>query len=392
MIPKGVSPKNMSKSIVALVKCDTYDDEHVGKAVEEGLNLLGGISRFIRPGERIVIKPNVLIGTDPQKCVTTHPALFKAVGRLLREADASVYYGDSPSFGKCEWNMKRAGLKQVADESGMKLADFDNGKAVSHKAALLNKRFVIANGVLDSDGLISLPKLKAHQLTRFTGAIKNQFGCVPGILKGEYHVKLADPYDFATMLVDLNTLIRPRLYIMDGIIAMEGNGPRSGKPRKLGVLLFSSDPVALDSVACKIIDLAPEFVPTSAPGERAGLGTYHYENIEIIGAEVESLVDKDFEVIRKPPVSASSGGLRRFIRNRICPRPAIEKTICNSCGTCVEMCPVNPKAVNWHAGDKSRQPPTFKYGRCIRCYCCQETCPEGAITEQNTLLGKILFH
>lgn len=381
----------MNKSTVALVKCDTYDDEHVCKAVEEGLDLLGGISRFIKPGERIVVKPNVLIGTNPQKCVTTHPSLFKAVGRLLQKADASVYYGDSSSFGKCEWNMKRADLKQVADELGMKLADFDTGKAVSHKEALLNKRFVIANGVLDSDGLISLPKLKAHQLTRFTGAIKNQFGCVPGILKGEYHVKLADPYDFATMLVDLNTLIRPRLYIMDGIIAMEGNGPRSGKPKKLGVLLFSSDPVALDSVACKIIDLKPEFVPTSEPGERAGLGTYHYENIEIIGEEVESLVDKDFEVIRKPPVSASSGRLRTFIKNRICPRPTIDKTICTNCGTCVEMCPINPKAVNWHTGDESRQP-TFKYGRCIRCYCCQETCPEGAIAEQNTLLGKIFFH
>lgn len=381
----------MNKSTVALVKCDTYDDEHVRQAVEEGLDLLGGISRFIKPGERIVVKPNVLIGTNPQKCVTTHPSLFKAVGRLLQKADVSVYYGDSSSFGKCEWNMKRADLKPVADELGMKLADFDNGKAVSHKEALLNKRFVIANGVLDSDGLISLPKLKAHQLTRFTGAIKNQFGCVPGILKGEYHVKLADPYDFATMLVDLNTLIRPRLYIMDGIIAMEGNGPRSGNPKKLGVLLFSSDPVALDSVACKIIDLEPELVPTSEPGERAGLGTYHYENIDIIGEEVESLVDKDFEVIRKPPVAASSGRLRTFIKNRICPRPTIDKTICTNCGTCVEMCPINSKAVNWHTGDESRQP-TFKYGRCIRCYCCQETCPEGAIAEQNTLLGKIFFH
>ena len=147
------------------------------------------------------------------------------------------------------------------------------------------------------------------------------------------------------------------------------------------------DPVALDSVACKIIDLKPEFVPTSEPGERAGLGTYHYENIEIIGEDVESLVDKDFEVIRKPPVSASSGRLRTFIKNRICPRPTIDKTICTNCGTCVEMCPINPKAVNWHTGDESRQP-RFKYGRCIRCYCCQETCPDGAIFIDSPLLGR----
>ena len=346
----------MNKSTVALVKCDTYDEQQVYRAVEAGLDLLGGVGHFIKPGERIVIKPNVLFGTNPQKCVTTHPSVFQAVCRLLQQADATVYYGDSPSFGKCEAHTKRADLKRVADELGVKLADFDHGKAVSHQEALLNKRFVIANGVLESDGLINLPKLKTHPLTRFTGAIKNQFGCVPGILKSQYHVKMPDPYDFATMLVDLNTLIRARLCIMDGIMAMEGNGPRSGQPRKLGVLLFSSDPVALDSIACKIIDLNPEFVPTLKAGEKAGLGTYHYENIEVIGDNIESFIVKTFEVIRTPPLSSSGGRLRTFIKNQICPRPAIDKSKCTNCGMCVEMCPVDPKAVDWHTGDESRLP------------------------------------
>lgn len=332
----------------------------------------------------------MLSGTNPQKCVTTHPSVFQATGRLLQKAGARVHYGDSPSFGKCEGNMKKADLKTVADGLGIKLADFDNGKPVTHKGALLNKRFVIANGVLESDGLVSLPKLKTHPLTRFTGAIKNQFGCVPGILKSQYHVKMPDPYDFATMLVDLNTLIRPRLYIMDGIIAMEGNGPRSGKPKKLGVLLFSSDPIALDSIACKIINLDPEFVPTSKLGEKAGVGTYHYENIEVIGDKIESFIDTDFEVIRKPPVSSASGRIMTFIKNQICPRPAIDKSKCTNCGICVTMCPVDPKAVDWHTGDKYKLP-THKYGRCIRCYCCQESCPEGAVAVEDTLLSKLIF-
>ena len=118
----------MGRSTVALVRCDTYDDEQVARAVEAGVDLLGGISHFIKPGERIVIKPNVLLGTDPQKCVTTHPSVFKAVGRLLKKAGASVYYGDSPSFGKCESNMKKANLKQAADELGMILADLIAGR------------------------------------------------------------------------------------------------------------------------------------------------------------------------------------------------------------------------------------------------------------------------
>ncbi|MFC2065901.1 DUF362 domain-containing protein [Chloroflexota bacterium] len=378
----------MNKSQVAVIKCDTYDNEKVYDAVEAGLKLLGGISNFVKEGEKILIKPNVLIGTNPEKCVCTHPSVFRAVCIIFKKAKAIVSYGDSSGFGKSEANMKRANLKQVADNLGIMPADFARGQHVSHNEALLNKRFVIANGVLEADGLVSLPKFKTHALTRITGAVKNQFGCIPGLRKSQFHVKMADPYDFAKMLVDLNTLIKPRLYIMDGIMAMEGNGPRSGKPKKLGVLLFSNDPVAIDSIACKIINLNPEHVPTSIPGEMAGLGTYHYKNIEVVGDNIESVIDKGFEVIRKPVMPVSTGRLRKLIRNQTCPKPMINETICTNCGTCVEHCPVKPKAVDWHNGDKN-SPPTYEYEHCIRCYCCQELCPEGAIFLREPILGKV---
>ena len=379
----------MNKVKVAVVRCDTYADDEVSKAIQVGLALLGGISAFVKPDERIVMKPNVLIGTSPEKCVTTHPAVFKAVGTILKNAGARVYYGDSPAFGKCETNLKKAGLKQIGDELGFILADFDSGRSVSHKDSLLVKRFIIANGVLDSDGLVSLPKFKTHQLVRFTGAVKNQFGCVPGLLKSQYHAKLPDPYDFATMLVDLNTLVKPRLYVMDGIIAMEGNGPRSGQPRKLDVLLLSSDPIAIDATACRIIDLDPEFVPTSKLGEKARLGTYHIEKIEIVGESIESFFDRSFEVIRTPPKNSTSSIFRTFLKNRTTERPVIDKAKCTSCGICVKMCPVEPKAVDWHNGDNTK-PPIHKYNGCIRCYCCQETCPEGAIFIDRPFLTRII--
>jgi Pyruvate/2-oxoacid:ferredoxin oxidoreductase delta subunit len=286
--------------------------------------------------------------------------------------------------------MSRAELKPVADKMGIALADFSKGQSVSHKAALLNKRFTIAHGVLESDGLVSLPKLKTHPLTRLTGAIKNQFGCIPGISKGQYHMKMPDPFDFGTMLVDLNTLIRPRLYVMDGILAMEGNGPRSGVPKPLNVLLFSNDPIALDSIACKIIDLDPGLMPTSEPGEKSGLGTYHYENIELAGDEIEQFIDKDFDVTRKPPIPYKGNRFRTFLKNQILPKPVIDKAICTNCGVCVTMCPVSPKAVDWHTSDKN-EPPHHTYSRCIRCFCCQELCPEGAISIQETLPGKVFF-
>lgn len=380
----------MNKSKVAIIGCDGYSDDQVYEAVKMGIELLGGMSSFVNPGESIVLKPNVLIGADPKRCISTHPSVLKAVGRKLLEAGGIPFYGDSSGFGGCRFNMRRAKLKEAADEVGISMAEFNRGRVVNHPAAILNKRFLVANGVLDSDGVVSLPKLKTHGLTRFTGAIKNQFGCVPGMQKSQFHMKLADPYDFATMLVDLTTLIMPRLYIMDGIMAMEGNGPRNGKPHKLGILLFSSDPVALDAVACRIIDLNPQFVPTSAPGEKAGLGTYHSENIKVVGDKLESFIDEGFEVVRKPPISVKSGVIRTFLKNQICPRPDINETLCTNCGTCVKVCSVDPKAVNWHSGDEST-PPTFNYDQCIRCFCCQELCPEGAITIQDTLLGRVFF-
>lgn len=378
----------MNKSKVVVVRCETYADDQVVKAIQAGFDLLGGISAFARPGERIVIKPNVLIGADPDKGVTTHPAVFRAVGELLKAAGADISYGDSPCFGKAEPNLEKSGLKEAGDSMGFVLADFDSGRPVSHKDALLVKKFDIANGVLDCDGLVSLPKFKTHGLVRLTGAVKNQFGCVPGLLKSQYHAKLPDPYDFATMLVDLNTLIKPRLYVMDGIMAMEGNGPRSGRPRQLGVLLLSTDPIALDATACRIICLDPEVVPTSWAGEKAGLGTYHANGIEVIGEAIESVLDADFEVNRTPPMSRSAGRFRTFLKNRITDRPVIDRSKCTSCGTCVEMCPVQPHAIDWHRGDRSR-PPKHSYGRCIRCYCCQETCPEGAIFIDSPLLARV---
>lgn len=380
----------MSKSKVVLVKCNNYDFEQVRDAVRRGVELLGGIADFAKPKERIVMKPNILIGSNADKCVTTHPSVFRAVGLLLKQSGAIVSYGDSPSIGGCALNARRSGFKQIADELGIVMADFDHGRESCHTMALLSKKFVLANGILDSDGVISIPKLKTHGLMRMTGAAKNQFGCIPGTLKGQFHANMADPYDFATMLVDINTFIRPRLYVMDAIMAMEGNGPRNGRPRKMGVLLLSTDPVALDAIACKMINLNPEFVPTSKPGEKSGLGTYHDENIEVLGDDIEPFITKDFKVTRQPPEPANVGYIRRLIKHRITSRPVIDKAKCSRCGTCIDMCPVGYIALDWMLHEAGRLP-KYNYSNCIRCYCCQEVCPEGAIRIENTLLGRIIF-
>jgi len=254
---------------------------------------------------------------------------------------------------------------------------------------LQNRKFTIAKAVLDNDGVISIPKLKTHGLEKLTGAIKNQFGCIPGVLKGEFHLKLPGADDFAKMLVDLNTLIKPRLYIMDGIYGMEGNGPRGGTPRKMNILILSSDPVALDATVCRLIKVNPEYVPTTKYGMQAGMGSFRKEDFQLLGDDFESFFTDDFKVDRKPIKSYSPGFVSDFMNHRIVSKPYIEIEKCVRCGVCANMCPANPKAVFFKNDDKSMVP-VYNYDDCIRCFCCQEICPESAIHLKTPFLRKIL--
>jgi len=376
-------------SKVALVRCENYEYENVRRAAKKGIDLLGGPDLFARSGEKILFKPNWLVADPPEKLTVTHPMVFKAMVEIFKPTGALLSFGDSPAIQSPEFAAKMTGFLPIAKAEGVTLADFKQGREIVFNEGIQNKRFVIANGALDCSGIISLPKLKTHGLERMTGCVKNQFGCVPGALKGEFHVKLASAIDFARMLVDLNAFLKPRLYVMDGIIAMEGNGPRGGKAKPMKVLLFSADPIALDATVCRMIDINPEFVATIKLGMQAKAGTWKNEEIELIGDPFESFVDKEFDVKREPVQPYSRGKGSNLIRNAIVPKPYILAEKCTQCGTCVKACPVNPKAVDWHDGNK-KLPPSYVYERCIRCYCCQELCPEGAVELKVPFIRKLL--
>ncbi|MCX6580472.1 MAG: DUF362 domain-containing protein [Candidatus Aminicenantes bacterium] len=380
------------KATVAVIRCENYEIENVRSAVTRGIGLLGGISAFAQAHEKILLKPNLLAGDRPDKLVTPYPTVFQAVAEIFKAAGADMYYGDSSGMGSLERVARQAGIKEVADSLGIRPADFRTIVPVSFPGALLAKQLRLAAGALGADGIISIAKMKTHGFTRITGAVKNQFGCLPGLQKAEFHVKMPDVYDFSRVLVDINNYLKPRLrlFIMDGIAAMEGNGPRGGEPSAMKVLLFSIDPVALDAVFCRLIDLDPEFVPTMKFGEESGLGVYKPDEIQIIGDDIEPLINKNFRVVRRPPERfASARSFPTFLKNRISPRPVINYERCVNCGNCVQMCPVAPKAVGRPAGNKD-QKPVYDYKRCIRCYCCQEICPEKAIAIKIPLLGRLI--
>ena len=374
----------MPAARVAVIACDSYDTAAVESAVARGLELLGGAGAFVRPGERIVLKPNLLVASASDKAVTTHPAVFTAVARALASAGAQLAWGDSPGFGSTLGAGRKAGIAQAAEVLGIPAADFEHGRVVSFADGRLIKQFTLAEGVAAADGLVSLPKLKTHALTRMTGAVKNQFGCVPGMLKGEFHAKMPDETRFTQMLVDLNRLIAPRLFVMDAVVGMEGNGPRNGDPRHVGVLLFSTDPVAIDALGCRIMALDPALVGTCVWGDAWGLGSA--QDIEIVGDQLPVL--PDYRVNRAPASTTRGLGFSAGKR-MLAPRPYILHERCTKCGTCVQVCPVDPKAVDWAEGDKT-WPPVHDYDHCIRCYCCQEMCPERAIEVKTPLLGKLI--
>lgn len=377
---------------VALVPCNDYKD--APSAVAAAIDLIGGVEDILKKEEALLLKPNFLTKCPPEKACTTHPAVFRGAAEyLLTHGYTHLSYGDSPGHGDTAAIAAECGVGAVAAELSIPLGDFSAGETATYPEGITEKEFILCNGVRAVDGIVNICKMKTHMLERITGAQKNLFGCVFGLNKGAAHVRHPNAVEFARMLADLVSLLPARLHIMDGVMAMEGNGPQSGTPIAMNVILASTDPIALDTVFASLVHLDPALVPTNVIGAARGLGVMDIAKIKVVTPKGDLTVaeaqakygNPDFTVYRGKEDRGEIKHLRPF-RKLIRRVPKIKKDRCVACGICVRSCPVEGGALHF---SKKGKPPVYDYDKCIACYCCQEMCPKEAIFAYQNPIAKI---
>jgi len=370
------------KTRLAIAKCNTYGEQEVEQAISQVVAALGGMKKYIKQGDRVLIKPNLLSGKPPEAAVTTHPAVVKAVLKQVIDAGGEPFIGDSPGIGSARTVAGKAGIKEIADALGVQIIEFKQSIPVSTKGSL--QRIEIAKEVLDADIIINLPKLKTHGQMLMSLGVKNIFGCVVGRRKPEWHFIAGKNYDlFAEMLVQLYAVVKPSLTILDGVIGMEGNGPGNGTPRKIGIIMAGTDCVAMDRVVCEIVGIPGDRLFTTNAASRLGIGEWRLDHIEVIGVDIAEVKQDNFVLPRSARLDwGNSRLLGGIIAKAVVSRPYVKKEECKNCKVCVEACP--PKAM-YLKGNKIK----INYHQCIHCYCCHELCPYGAVGIKRGWLSRL---
>ena len=367
-------------STVSILSCDSYEASAIDAAVRQSLEHLGGMSRFVQPGMRVLLKPNLLAPRAPTEATTTHPAIVAAVTRLVQEAGGTVTVADSPGGPFVAALLKTiysaTGMEQVARDTGLTLNHDFTDTEVSNPSGKLLKRLRLITAVAQADVVINLPKLKTHGQMVYTGAVKNLFGAIPGTEKIEYHMRMADYATFADTLIDIYLAAKPKLTVMDAVVGMEGAGPSAGDARQVGLILASEDAFALDYVALSVVGANPLQVPVMKAAAERGLCPTDLSGITVLGNTVDEVRVQRFNMPAMNEmltVSWSQSRLLGRLAQRIKARPLFHHKACTGCSMCAKHCPA--KVIAMDTGK-----PCVDLDGCIRCFCCQELCPAKAIT------------
>lgn len=260
----------MKATTVSLCRANSYDDLVLRNALIQVLEPLGGISAFVKPGSRVLLKPNLLTGARPQKECVTRPEIVRCVAQLVLEAGGKPFLGDGPAFGSARGVTVANGYQPLLEELNLPVVEF-SGKRYQTVSDTFN-HLLLSKEAMEADVTINLPKVKSHVQLTMTLGVKNLFGCVPGKMKAWWHMEAGkDSGRFGEMLVETARAIAPDLTILDGIIGHEGKGPSGGEPRFLGILGAADNVFALDRAFLEILQVDPATVPTAAAASRLNL-------------------------------------------------------------------------------------------------------------------------
>ncbi len=371
----------------ALIKTKTYDQNEINNGVIKIFDYFGGAGSFFARGDKVLIKPNLLLARRSGEHVTTHPQVVNAVCRILKDIGCRITLGDSPGYSSAITVAKKCGIYDSVKKMDVKFVNFE--KSVEIKVNAENrifKKFEVAREIVESDKIVNLAKLKSHGQMLLTMSVKNMFGAVVGLLKPQWHFKAGVDADFfARMLLELNLATAPTFSILDGVYGMEGNGPSNGVPRELNILAGGINCVAIDTVAAALLKVSPEMFYTGRTALKMNLAGARLDEIEICGNKLEDFNITDFKLPRKIeniqwPIFDS---LRQALRKFSLSEPYYSRDKCKFCAICFNVCPAG--AIKYNAGQKIE----FDLKKCVRCFCCQELCPCGAIVIKESAFDKI---
>lgn len=376
---------------VSLRSCSNYNYNDVKISIEKLISDLGGLEKYIKKESTIFIKLNLVMKKRPDEVATTHPMILKVISEKLLELNCKIIVGDSPGGPYTKSSLKgvykTCGIEEVCNELGIEL-NYDTSEIkVENPNGKILKYMNVIKPIVEVDHVINICKLKTHAMATFTGGVKNLFGVIPGVSKAEYHFKMPEVKDFTEALVDICDFVSPSLTIMDGVIGMEGEGPTAGIPRKIGVILGSNNPYAIDVVACKVINLDPNKVPTIQRCKERNLLKEDFDDIVVVGEKIEDYIISDFKIPSNKSISFLRGkihpNIEKYINKKLAGKPIINYKECVTCGECIRVCP--PKIISME--DKG---PIIDLNNCIRCFCCHELCPKKAVDLKRPFIFKFI--
>lgn len=367
---------------VAVVRAEDYQTKTVDVAVNSAINFLGGWEKYIQKNDKVLIKPNLLAAALPEKAVTTHPEVVRSIIKAVKKSGAYPSVADSPGVSNVKKTAIKTGIWKICEEEKTPFIIWKNSKSYSCPDGRFVKHFELADTIGDFDKIISVAKMKTHVFMGVTGAVKNLFGCIVGTNKARFHLRMQKHDDFAHVMVDLYYTLKPTLSIIDGISAMEGQGPMSGDIVNSHIIIAGEDGFAADLIMADKMGFNAERMPiTAAAIEENRCVRLH--DIEIVGD------GKDVKFMFKRPYTYESMQdtyipkiFLKLGQNQLTARPTVTVD-CIGCGRCARHCP--PQAINVKKGKAA-----INYDKCIRCYCCQELCEYNAVKLKDGLMLSLL--